>query len=169
MKKGGKQTRLKLFDKLAADLSQNVLGKHDVLWCPLCLSEFGREAADSGVLTEEHVIPESTGNKEVTLTCKSCNDNTGHQIDHQIGRKVKHDLAFKDGKPLTPAAGPNYLRDSRGGNRSSMPLLCQFAKCLRRSFSDIATASELEYRQPRWAGAGGKGVQREDYLRSRND
>jgi hypothetical protein len=100
MNKGGKQTRLKLFDELATDLSRNVLGKHDLVWCPLCLNEFGREAAESGVLTEEHVIPESTTNHEVTLTCKSCNDKTGHQIDYQIGRKVKHDLAVKGGKSL---------------------------------------------------------------------
>lgn len=60
MRKGGQPARLKLFAQLEADLRRNVIGKQGVILCPLCLGEFGLDAAESGLLTEEHVIPEST-------------------------------------------------------------------------------------------------------------
>ena len=100
MRNGGKQVRLRLFEMLSADLAKYMVGRRDVVWCPLCMKEFGRDAAESGLMTEEHVIPESTGNVEVTLTCKPCNDRAGHQIDHHIARKVRHDLAFLGGEPI---------------------------------------------------------------------
>jgi hypothetical protein len=89
-----------LFDDLERDLSRSIIGKQDVVLCPLCLNQFGRDAAESGLLTEEHVIPESTGNREVTLTCKSCNSTSGHEIDSHVGHKVKLDNTLKGGKPL---------------------------------------------------------------------
>jgi hypothetical protein len=95
MRKGGKPARLKLFAQLEAELRRNVIGKQGVILCPLCLGEFGLDAAESGVLTEEHVIPESTGNREVTLSCKKCNSTLGHEIDEQIDRKVRLDRGFK--------------------------------------------------------------------------
>jgi hypothetical protein len=100
MRKGGRPVRLRLFDKLTGDLSRNVLGKNGVILCPLCLAEFGRDAAESGLLTEEHVIPKSTGSREVTLTCKPCNESLGHQIDHHVDRRIRLDRGFKGGETL---------------------------------------------------------------------
>jgi hypothetical protein len=110
MRKGGRAVRLKLFDKLTEDLSRSILGKRGVVLCPLCLAEFGRDAAESGLLTEEHVIPNSTGSREVTLTCKPCNDRLGYQIDHHLARKIRLDRGFKGGETLK-----GHLRWSDGG------------------------------------------------------
>jgi hypothetical protein len=105
VKKGGKPVRLRLFDKLESDLRKNVIGKSGVILCPMCLKEFGRGAAEhlksipqDAWLTEEHVIPESTGNQEVTLTCRPCNNTLGHQIDSHLARKVRLDRAAKLGE-----------------------------------------------------------------------
>src|SRR2546421_11834501 len=100
MRKGGKPARLKLLAQLEADLRRNVIGKQGVILCPLCLGELGLDAAESGLLTEEHVIPERTGNCEVTLGCKGCNSTLGHEIDEQIARKVRLDRAFKKGTKM---------------------------------------------------------------------
>jgi hypothetical protein len=100
MVKGGKPTRLKLFAQLEEDLRRNIIGKHDVILCPFCMKEFGFQDAESGMLTEEHVIPESTGGREVTLSCKCCNSKLGYKIDEQLARKVRLDRGFKDGEKL---------------------------------------------------------------------
>jgi hypothetical protein len=107
VRKGGKPVRFQLFDRLEADLRKNIIGKSGVVWCPMCLKEFGPGAAEhlKGIpeeewLTEEHVIPESTGNQEVTLTCKSCNSSLGHQIDSHLARKVRLDRAVKLGEKM---------------------------------------------------------------------
>jgi hypothetical protein len=68
--------------------------------CPFCMKEFGFQDAESGMLTEEHVIPESTGGREVTLSCKCCNSKLGYKIDEQLARKVRLDRGFKDGEKL---------------------------------------------------------------------
>ena len=100
MRKGGKPVRLLLFDRLEDDLRKVVIGKAGVICCPMCLKEFDRNAAESGLLTEEHVIPESTGNQEVTLTCKPCNSTLGHQIDSHLARKVRLDRGVKLGEKI---------------------------------------------------------------------
>lgn len=95
MKQRGRKGRLELFRHLAGDLANAVFGKHDVVVCPLCLKEYDRSAAESGELTEEHVIPKSTGSQEVTLTCKSCNDRTGSEIDSHLARRVRLNRAYR--------------------------------------------------------------------------
>jgi len=107
MKKGGKKVRRKLFDQLSADLSRVLIGKRDVIMCPLCLREFGRESveysseiAETDRLTEEHVIPGSTGNYEVTLTCKRCNNTLGDSIDSHLARKIRLDLGITGQVPV---------------------------------------------------------------------
>jgi len=104
MKKGGRAARLKLFEKLATDLGNNLIGKKDVVLCPLCLKECPRAAAEHAPevafedrLTEEHVIPASAGHREVTLTCKHCNDTLGATLDAHLARKIRLDRAVNSG------------------------------------------------------------------------
>ena len=66
-----KDCRVELFEQLAADLSTQLIGKEDVIQCPLSLQGLGRENIDA--FTEEHVILESAGGSEVTLSCKPHN------------------------------------------------------------------------------------------------
>lgn len=100
MRQGGKDARLKVFATLEADLRNTLVGKRGVILCPLCMGEFDLAAAETGLLTEEHVIPASTGNREVTLSCKKCNNTLGHEIDEQIARKVRLDRARDGGIKL---------------------------------------------------------------------
>jgi hypothetical protein len=89
---------MEMFDRIAADLARQVIGKSDVVWCPLCLGEFRRDAITTGILTEEHVIPQSAGGRETTLTCKPCNDVAGHEIDSHLARKVRQDQGLSGQK-----------------------------------------------------------------------
>lgn len=124
MQKGGRPIRLRLFEKLSADLSRSVLGKNGVVMCPLCLTEFSRDAAENGLLTEEHVIPASAGSREVTLTCKSCNDRLGHQIDQHLARKIRLDRGLKGGETLK-----GYLRWADGGAPTDVVVGPPIARC----------------------------------------
>lgn len=55
--------------------------------CPLCNEPFGREAVLSGDLTAEHVPPLSFGGRELLLTCRSCNNTAGTQVDAHARRR----------------------------------------------------------------------------------
>src|SRR3569833_941622 len=87
--------RLAIFERLALDLSRHGIGKQDVGLCPLSLKEFGRDTTHNATLTEEHIIPQSAGGKESTLSCKSCNDLAGHGIDNHLARKIRFDDGLK--------------------------------------------------------------------------
>lgn len=91
--------RVQLFRKLAEDLSSVVVGKRGVILCPLCLNEFTETDVKTGLLTEEHIIPASTGGTKTTLTCKPCNNASGHRIDNHLARKVALDAAFRGENP----------------------------------------------------------------------
>lgn len=97
---GSQKRRMETFVRLAADLAGQVVGKREVVWCPLCLGEFGREAITAGILTEEHVIPQSAGGRETTLTCKPCNDVAGHEIDSHLARKIRQDQGMSGQKSV---------------------------------------------------------------------
>jgi 5-methylcytosine-specific restriction endonuclease McrA len=91
--------RVQLFRNLAQDLSSIMVGKRDVILCPLCLNEFTQHDVKTGLLTEEHIIPASTGGTETTLTCKPCNNVAGHRIDKHLARKIALDAAFRGESP----------------------------------------------------------------------
>jgi len=55
--------------------------------CPICDFAFIRAAVEAGVLTAEHVPPESFGGRERLLTCKRCNDSAGRLLDAHARRK----------------------------------------------------------------------------------
>jgi hypothetical protein len=60
--------------------------------CPLCYQVFGENELDQGVtnpLTIEHVPPKPLGGKPILLTCKNCNNKSGHLLDHHISTSLK--------------------------------------------------------------------------------
>lgn len=66
--------------------------------CPLCLVIYTRDAVLSGLLTAEHVPPETQGGKPLVLTCKTCNDEAGRSLDSHAWNKERV-LAALRGEP----------------------------------------------------------------------
>lgn len=64
--------------------------------CPICLRSFSEADFDSGILTVEHVPPRALGGTALLLTCKSCNNFAGHELDAEAGRR-KELRQFVDG------------------------------------------------------------------------
>src|SRR6266536_1828070 len=61
--------------------------------CPCCLTMYGRDALDEGVLTDEHVPPRAAGGRRLVLTCSACNKSAGSAFDaHAERREAIHDV-----------------------------------------------------------------------------
>jgi hypothetical protein len=90
--------RYGMFDSMLSDLTTIRPDIRDVIWCPLCLNPFGRDALDtkefSKALSEEDIIPKALGGRIVTLTCKRCNNTDGSEVDSQFVQKVRMDEAL---------------------------------------------------------------------------
>ncbi len=67
--------------------------------CPQCLRAFHEVALSMGLLTQEHVPPESVGGKRLVLTCVECNCTAGHEMDSDMRREA--DVLDFFGKRLT--------------------------------------------------------------------
>lgn len=99
--------RLRLFDVGAPTLRRALERQgrdgllpagEDFYACPCCLEALPREAAIAGWLSEEHVPPKGLGGKRLVLTCRACNNTSGHAFDtHAVTRSwADH---FAHGKP----------------------------------------------------------------------
>ncbi len=66
--------------------------------CPLCLNLFYEKDLDSSLpnyLTLEDIPPRSLGGKPLCLTCKSCNNKSGHELDvHLVNTILMNDLSM---------------------------------------------------------------------------
>jgi hypothetical protein len=93
-----------LFDRFAKDLSSVDGVTADLVRCPLCIRTFDRDAIlDLGAdgLSIEHIIPSALGGKEITLTCRSCNNRTASDIEAHFVRMVRAvDWSSGDGSTL---------------------------------------------------------------------
>ncbi len=87
--------------------------------CPMCQ----RAVEDHNELTFEHAPPRALGGREVALTCKNCNNTSGHSLDAQM-RRAEDMLDWNLGtskKPLrarlAPLGGPavNVETERRDG------------------------------------------------------
>ncbi|MGH6690029.1 MAG: HNH endonuclease [Gammaproteobacteria bacterium] len=56
----------------------------DVVKCPICLRELGRDAIATRELTIEHVIPRKVRGRLETVTCRRCNSTHGSNLDKHI-------------------------------------------------------------------------------------
>jgi len=78
--------------------------KRELYGCPCCLQAYGRDALDARFLTDEHVPPRALGGEVLLLTCKTCNNKAGTDLDaHAQRREERYDLL----------AGRNPGRDLR--------------------------------------------------------
>jgi hypothetical protein len=81
------ETKLTLF-KAGSIAANAYLGvAKNVYLCPICAKEFSIDSVHDGRLTLEHVPPKATGGKWLVLTCKECNNKSGHSIDSAAARR----------------------------------------------------------------------------------
>jgi hypothetical protein len=98
------QRRERFFNAFAANLTATArywggmpeIG--DIFICPLCRTEFGREAlAPPPQLTIEHCIPRSLGGTLTTstLVCRACNNTAGTNLDKHLANKFDAESFFQ--------------------------------------------------------------------------
>lgn len=106
-------TKLRWFDQGAAafaqlfpeSLAQSGAPPPPLYVCPLCAEPdetgknfrvqlFQRSAVAAGLLTAEHVLPESFDGKELLLTCAPCNHTAGAKLDAHARRRENPSEAF---------------------------------------------------------------------------
>lgn len=92
MSKGARKRQL-IFDKYTRN--QNLLIGHNFIKgelnkyrCPLC-AKYHNSINEEDPLTLEDAPPKSLGGKSKTLTCKSCNNRCGHNIDFHLTERLK--------------------------------------------------------------------------------
>ena len=72
--------------------------------CPQCLDVFVRSSIETGELTAEHVPPKSLGGKALILTCRTCNNTSGSQIEAHARKRenlLEHREALEGGRGKT--------------------------------------------------------------------
>lgn len=89
----GNAKRQKIFDLYVANrnlLIENklIVGEKDLYICPLCTNSFS-EINGEVPLTLEDAPPKSLGGKADTLTCKTCNNVSGHEIDFHLTERLR--------------------------------------------------------------------------------
>jgi len=99
-----------LFDGNLRMLSENILSirnseigemleLHDLYICPLCNRIFNKGFLNQTItnpLTIEDIPPKSIGSKMVVLTCKSCNNYSGHKLDKHLQKQIRSDAFFRE-------------------------------------------------------------------------
>lgn len=62
--------------EISQELTRFKYGLRGLFRCPTCLFDY---PTDSKEVTEEHIIPDSSGGKTTTFLCKACNSLFGHK------------------------------------------------------------------------------------------
>ena len=78
-----------LYHAYSRNLSLHDSALKDTFACPICLRKFSKDAVQSRILTEEHVISQKLGGRIVTLTCKECNNLHGSTLDSNLINKFR--------------------------------------------------------------------------------
>lgn len=79
----------KLFEKLSSDYRETQPLMNGKIPCPLCLNIFSREDIENKCLSLEHIIPRKLGGSVYTLSCKSCNNRHGTELDNHLIKMLK--------------------------------------------------------------------------------
>ena len=87
MPKSKAAKRRAFFDRGAAALREVFPNAPYGYACPLGLGVYSEEALAAPLLTLEHVPPKSMGGKEIALTCRRCNNLSGHSLDANAARR----------------------------------------------------------------------------------
>lgn len=92
------ETKLRWFDLGAQAFARAFPGEAERHWhvksgtvyvCPICCRGFNRATVSAGILTAEHVPPESFGGRELLLTCAECNNTAGAHLDGDAHKKER--------------------------------------------------------------------------------
>lgn len=77
-------------DKLS--IMNNGVRRKDIFICPICLQIFNlSECLNNGnIISLEDVPPKSLGGHPLTITCKSCNNKCGHDLDTYLVNEIKN-------------------------------------------------------------------------------
>jgi len=57
--------------------------------CPICLRPYSKKAISAKDLTAEHVPQKSIKGKEILLTCRKCNSESGHEFEGDLKEREK--------------------------------------------------------------------------------
>lgn len=66
--------------------AHHVFGTAGMYRCPLCWQDFAESQAAT-LLSEEHVPPAAVGGAVVCLTCRACNNASGHELDWHLAER----------------------------------------------------------------------------------
>ena len=77
-----------LFRMYAANLEIYAPSLRGRFACPLCLRVIERASNLSDVVAEEHVVPEALGGRLTTITCRSCNNSAGTELESHLVQRV---------------------------------------------------------------------------------
>lgn len=80
-----------LFEMYSADLKKFRPDLEGYFVCPLCLCAFTRSPILSDIVAEEHIVPQALGGRLVTLTCRSCNNSAGSDLEAHLVQQVRVD------------------------------------------------------------------------------
>ncbi len=86
--------RLRLFQEMADNLARIQPDCAGTCICPLCMEAGFVESDVMGPLprlTEEHCIPDGLGPATAVLTCMTCNNTAGANIDSELHKRVEFD------------------------------------------------------------------------------
>lgn len=89
-----RETREKLFNSYAANLTTWWPELQDRFVCPICRRLFTRNDLRTDTLTLEHCIPQALGGRLLTLTCKKCNNDGGQFFDVHLKRQLEAEDFF---------------------------------------------------------------------------
>jgi len=89
------------FDRGARALKSVAAVDGEIYACPICFRGFSSDALGQGLLTEDHVPPESLGGRPLVLSCRECNNRAGHAFESHM-EKLDARLAFNRGQPRRP-------------------------------------------------------------------
>jgi len=98
--------RLALFHFGAQAAARYRDGDSSLYFCPICKAGFPKSAAETGLITLEHVPPERIGGKELLLTCSRCNATAGHTVDAALDRRT----LIKEFSETIGGKGNHHLR-----------------------------------------------------------
>lgn len=85
----GNKTRKEFIFKEGAAALRALGVSGDYYACPICLMLCNREQLKAGNLTEEHVPARSQGGKVIILTCRTCNNQAGHNYEYALKDRDK--------------------------------------------------------------------------------
>lgn len=88
MGKSKAKKRGEFFDR-GAEAGRRVLGTENVYFCPICEAAFDRGAIEDRRLTLEHVPSRVAGGREILLTCRECNNLSGHTLDAAADQRTQ--------------------------------------------------------------------------------